>query len=172
VLLVATRAPKGYRFFKNGDSASKWKRYHPHIVRPLARPVPTTYIFFIFQNLEEIDSCARESTAGTTTPYRMPSVLSRVGAEMGPTFWKLQECAAFRQMQRYQLHFAQVVAFSFCFGNGAPAEKWKMGAYGEKRRYQQHLECLLGMTENDATMQPWASRVWGPFTSVCGMGPV
>ena len=48
----------------------------------------------------------------------VPSVLSRVGAEMGPTFWKLQ---------RYRLHFALVAAFSFCFENGAPAEKWKMG---------------------------------------------
>ena len=25
----------------------------------------------------------------------VPSVLSRVGAEIGPTFWKLQKCAAF-----------------------------------------------------------------------------
>ena len=69
VLPVATLAPKGYRFsvFKNGKWTPKWKRYHPHIVRPLARSVLTTYIFFIFQNLEEIDSCARESTAGTTS---------------------------------------------------------------------------------------------------------
>ena len=40
----------------------------------------------------------------------VPSVLSRVGAEMGPTFWKLQKCAAFRQLHRYQLHVALVVA--------------------------------------------------------------
>ena len=105
----------------------------------LAHSVPTTYIFFIFQNLEEIDSCARESTAGTTTPYRMPSVLSRVGAEMGPTFWKLQKCAAFRQLHCYQLHVALVVAFSFCFENGAPAAKWKMGASGGRRRYHRHF---------------------------------
>ena len=77
----------------------------------------------------------------------VPSVLSRVGAEMGPTFWKLQKCAAFRQMHRYQLHFALAVAFSFCFENGALAEKWKMGAYGEKRRYQQHLEWSLSMAD-------------------------
>ena len=102
----------------------------------------------------------------------VPSVLSRVGAEMGPTFWKLQKCAAFCLMHRYRLHVALAVAFSFCFENSAPAAKWKMVAYGEKRRYQRHLECLLGMTENDATMRPWASHVWGPFTSVCGMGPV
>ena len=57
----------------------------------------------------------------------VPSVLSRVRAEMGPTFWKLQKCAAFRRMHRYQLHVAPVVAFSFCFENGAPAAKWKMG---------------------------------------------
>ena len=57
----------------------------------------------------------------------VPSVLYRVRAEMGPTFWKLQKCAAFRLLRRYQLHFALVVAFSFCFENGAPAEKWKMG---------------------------------------------
>ena len=77
----------------------------------------------------------------------VPSVLSRVWAEMGPTFWKLQKCAAFRRMHRYQLHVALVVAFSFCFENGAPAEKWKMGAYGEKRRYQQHLEWSLSMVD-------------------------
>ena len=69
----------------------------------------------------------------------VPSVLSMVGAEMGPTFWKLQKCAAFRQMHRYQLHVALVVAFSFCFENGAPAEKWKMGAYGQKCRYHRHF---------------------------------
>ena len=84
----------------------------------------------------------------------VPSVLSSVGAGMSPTFWKLKKCAAFRQMQRYQLHVALVVAFSFCFENGAPAEKWKLGVFGQKRRYQRHLECLLGMTENDATMRP------------------
>ena len=43
----------------------------------------------------------------------VPSVLYRVRAEMGPTFWKLQKCAAFRQIHRYQLHFALVVAFHF-----------------------------------------------------------
>ena len=75
----------------------------------------------------------------------VPLVLSRVGAEMGPTFWKLQKCAAFRQLHRYQLHVALVVAFSFSFENGAPAAKWKMGASGEKRRYQQHLEWSLSM---------------------------
>ena len=102
----------------------------------------------------------------------VPSVLSRVWAEMGPTFWKLQKCAAFRRMHRYQLHVALVVAFSFCEQNGAAAAKWKMGVFVVKsvatvRLYQRHLECLLGMTENDATsMQPWASRVWGPFASV------
>ena len=58
----------------------------------------------------------------------VPSVLSRVGAEMGPTFWKLQNCAVFRQMHRYKLHFALVVALSFCSQNGAAAAKWKMGA--------------------------------------------
>ena len=67
-----------------------------------------------------------------------PSVLSRVGAEMGPTFWKPQKRAAFRQMHRYRLHVALVVAFSFCFENGAPAEKWKLGVFGQKRRYQRH----------------------------------
>ena len=77
----------------------------------------------------------------------VPSVLYRVGAEMGPTFWKLQKCAAFRLLRRYQLHFALVVAFSFCFENGAPAEKWKMGAYGEKRRYRRHLEWSLSMVD-------------------------
>ena len=80
----------------------------------------------------------------------VPSVLSRVGAEMGPTFWKLKKCAAFRQLHRYQLHFALAVAFSFFEQNGTPAEKWKMGSFGQKQRYQRHLECLLGMTENDA----------------------
>ena len=68
----------------------------------------------------------------------VPSVLSRVGAEMGPTFWKLQKGAAFHRMHRYQLHVALVVAFSFCFENGAPAEKWKLGVFGQKRRYQRH----------------------------------
>ena len=105
----------------------------------LAHSVPTTYIFFIFQNLEEIDSCARESTTGTTTPYRMPSVLSRVGAEMGPTFWKLQKCAAFRLLHRYKLHFALVVAFSFFEQNGTAAAKWKMGGFGREHRYQRHI---------------------------------
>ena len=84
----------------------------------------------------------------------VPLVLSRVGAEMGPTFWKLQKCAAFRQPHRYQLHVALAVAFSFFEQNGTAAAKWKMGGFGQKRRYQRHLECLLGMTENDATMQP------------------
>lgn len=37
--------------------------------------------------------------------------------------------------------------------NGTPEEKWKMGGFGQKHRYQRHLECLLGMTENDAAMQ-------------------
>ena len=73
---------------------------------------------------------------------------------MGPTFWKLQKCAAFRLLHRYQLHVALVVAFSFFEQNGTAAAKWKMGGFGQKRRYQRHLECLLGMTENDATMQP------------------
>ena len=73
----------------------------------------------------------------------VPSVLSRVGAEMGSTFWKLQKCAAFRQLHRYQLHVALVVAFSFCFENGAPAEKWKMGASGGRRRYRPHFARLL-----------------------------
>ena len=83
----------------------------------------------------------------------VPSVLSRVGAEMGPTFWKLQKCAAFRLLHRYQPHFALAVAFSFFEQNGTAAEKWKMGGFGQKRRYQRHLECLLGMTENDATIR-------------------
>ena len=74
-----------------------------------------------------------------SAPYPVPSVLSRVGAEMGPTFWKLQKCAAFRQMHRYQLHVALVVALSFCFENGAPAAKWKMGVSGGKRRYRRHF---------------------------------
>ena len=69
----------------------------------------------------------------------VPSVLSMVWAEMGPTFWKLQKCATFCLLRRYQLHFALVVAFSFCFENGAPAEKWKMGGFGQKRRYQRHF---------------------------------
>ena len=69
----------------------------------------------------------------------VPLVLSSVGAEMAPTFWKLQKCAAFRQLHRYQLHFARVVAVSFYFENGAPAEKWKMGAYGQKCRYHPHF---------------------------------
>ena len=73
---------------------------------------------------------------------------------MGPTFWKLQKCAAFRLLHRYKLHFALVVAFSFFEQNGTAAAKWKMGVFGQKRRYQRHLECLLGMTENDATMRP------------------
>ena len=111
----------------------------------LGRSVPTTYIFFIFQNLEEIDSCARESTTGTTTPYSVPSVLSRVGAEMGPTFWKLQKCAAFRLLHRYQLHVALVVAFSFFEQNGTAAEKWKMAASGGRRRYRRHFAQPLGM---------------------------
>ncbi len=76
----------------------------------------------------------------------VPSVLSRVGAEMGPTFWKLQKCAAFRQMHRYQLHFALVVAFSFCFENGAPAAKWKMGL----------LEAGVATTD---TLRSWRARV-------------
>ena len=65
--VVATLAPNGRAFSKTENRPQKWKRYHPHIVRPLARSVPTTYIFYIFQNLEEIDSCARESTTGTTS---------------------------------------------------------------------------------------------------------
>ena len=69
----------------------------------------------------------------------VPSVLSRVGAEMGPTFWKLQTCAAFRQMHRYQLHVVVVVAFSFFEQNGAPAETWKMGVSGGRRRYRRHF---------------------------------
>ena len=75
----------------------------------------------------------------------VPSVLSRVGAEMGPTFWKLQKCAAFRQMHRYQLHVVLVVAFSFLEQNGAPAEKWKMAASGGRRRYRRHFAQPLGM---------------------------
>ena len=67
--------------FKNGKSAPKWKRYHPHIVRPLARSVPTTYIFFIFQNLEEIDSCARESTTGTTLSSSAIGTLQGMGRD-------------------------------------------------------------------------------------------
>ena len=60
----------------------------------------------------------------------VPLVLSRVGAEMGPTFWKLQKCVAFRLLRGYQPHFALVVAFSFCEQNGAAEEKWKMGVFG------------------------------------------
>jgi hypothetical protein len=45
---------------------------------------------------------------------------------MGPTFWKLQKCGTFRPRHRYQMHFAWVVAFSFCSQNGAPTEKGKM----------------------------------------------
>ena len=102
-------------------------------------------------------------------PPLVPSVLSTVRAEMGPTFWKLQKCAAFRRMHRYQLHVALVVAFSFCFENGAPAAKWKMGAYGEKRRYQQHLEWSLSMTENDAKALPCnrGRPVYGDPLPVC-----
>ena len=84
----------------------------------------------------------------------MPSVLFGVGAERGLTFWKWKKCAAFRLLHRYQLHFALAVAFSFFEQNGTPAEKWKMGGFGREHRYQRHLECLLGMTENDATMRP------------------
>ena len=69
----------------------------------------------------------------------VPSVLSSVGAEMGPTFWKLQKCAAFRLLHRYQLHFTRMVSFPFCFENGTAVEKWKMGACGGRRRYQQHF---------------------------------
>jgi hypothetical protein len=49
---------------------------------------------------------------------------------MGPTFWKLQKCVAFRLLRGYQPHFALVVAFSFCEQNGAAEEKWKMGVFG------------------------------------------
>ena len=79
----------------------------------------------------------------------VPSVLSSVGAEMGPTFWKLQKCAAFRLLHRYQLHVALVVAFSFCFENGTAAPR-KNGKWG-------------ALVESVATRDTW---------SVCGMGPV
>ena len=75
----------------------------------------------------------------------VPLVLSSVGAEMGPTFWKLQKCAAFRQLHRYQLHFALAVAFSFFEQNGTAAAKWKMGASGGRRRYRRHFAQPLGM---------------------------
>ena len=127
MLLVATRAPKGYRFFKNGDSASKWKRYHPHIVRPLARPVPTTYIFFIFQNLRRVDDSRPNVPLALPPSPLVPSVFCGVGVEMGPTFWKRQKCAGFRRLHRYRLHLALVVAFSFGFENGAPAAEWENG---------------------------------------------
>ena len=52
---------------------------------------------------------------------------------MGPTFWKLQKCAAFRLLRRYRLHFALVVAFSFFEQNGTAAAKWKMGVALVKR---------------------------------------
>ena len=99
----------------------------------------------------------------------VPSVLSRVGAEMGPTFWKLQKCAAFRQMHRYRLHFALVVALSFCFENGAPAAKWKMGGLWREASLPPTLGVVVKHDREQRssfTMQPWASRVWGPFTSV------
>ena len=110
---------------------------------------------------------ARAPATGSLT--HLYARLSRVGAEMGPTFWKLQKCAAFRRMHRYQLHVAPAVAFSFCFENGAPAAKWKMGAYGEKRRYQQHLEWSLSMTENDAKALPCnrGRPVYGDPLPVC-----
>ena len=73
----------------------------------------------------------------------VPLVLSSVGAEMAPTFWKLQKCAAFRQLHRYQLHVALAVAFSFFEQNGTPAAKWKMGASGGRRRYRRHFARLL-----------------------------
>ena len=103
----------------------------------------------------------------------VPSVLSRVGAEMGPTFWKLQKCGAFRRMHRYQLHFALAVAFSFFEQNGAAAEKWKMGASGGRRRYRPHFAQLLGtrVAGSDACaqrprfftnvqMQRWRDEEW------------
>ena len=85
-------------------------------------------------------------------PLALPPLLSAIGtlqcrARKGPTFWKRKKCAASRLLHRYQLQFAQVVAFSFCFENGAPAAKWKMGAYGEKRRYEQHLEWSVSMVD-------------------------
>ena len=69
------------RFFKNGKWTPKWKRYHPHIVQLLACCVLTTYIFFIFQNLEEIDSCARESTTGTTLSSSAIGTLQGMGRD-------------------------------------------------------------------------------------------
>jgi hypothetical protein len=49
---------------------------------------------FIFQKLEDIDTCTR------SLPLALPSVLFGVWAEMGPTFWKVKKCAAFRSMRR------------------------------------------------------------------------
>ena len=90
-------------------------------------------------------------------------------ARAQPTFWELKKCAAFRQLHRYQLHVALAVAFSFFEQNGTAAEKWKMGGFGQKRRYQRHLECLLGMTENDAQALPCnrGRPVYGDPLPVC-----
>ena len=72
---------------------------------------------------------AAQCTTGTTPSPLVPSVFCGVGVEMGPTFWKRQKCAGFRRLHRYRLHLALVVAFSFCFENGAPAAEWKMGGF-------------------------------------------
>ena len=53
----------------------------------------------------------------------VPSVLSGVGTQRGPTFWKWKKCAAFRLLRRYELHFARAVAFSFCEQNGTPVDE-------------------------------------------------
>ena len=57
----------------------------------------------------------------------VPSVLSGVGADRGPTFWKWKKCAAFRLLHRYQLPSVRAVAFPFCEQNGTPAEKMENG---------------------------------------------
>ena len=77
-------------------------------------------------------------------PLALPPSSSTIGTlhgtgRDGSNFLQTAKCAAFRRMHRYQLHVALVVAFSFCFENGAPAEKWKMGAYGQKCRYHRHF---------------------------------
>ena len=58
---------------------------------------------------------------------RVPSVLSGVGTQRGPTFWEWKKCATFRLLRRYELHFARAVAFSFCEQNGTPAGKMEKG---------------------------------------------
>ena len=118
-------------FSRNGKSEPKWKREHPHIVRPLALSLHTTYTFSFFQNFEEIhhDSCALESADGTT-PLLVCHRCSPVWAltsEGGHFLQKWKKCATFRLLRRYELHFARAVAFSFCEQNGKRAGRMENG---------------------------------------------